>query len=105
MRGLKNITSALEFIDGWLVHYNYLRPHHRLDDRTPAEVAGIDYPYRNWSDIIRKHKPSKPVVIEHQPRDQAKLPTVQVGRPKKRKRQRTKRPSTTTTLMGMRLKG
>jgi putative transposase len=41
MRGLKNIASAQDFIEGWLVHYNYLRPHHSLKDRTPAEVAGI----------------------------------------------------------------
>ncbi len=104
MRGLKNIMSALEFMDGWSVHYNYLRPHHSLDDRTPAEVAGIDFPYKNWADIIRKHKPSKPVIIEHQPRDRAKLPPVQIGRSPKRKRIRTKRPTTSTTLMGVRLK-
>jgi len=83
MRGLKNIESAHDFIDGWLVHYNYLRPHTALDDKTPAEVAGIDYPYQNWADIIRKHKPSKPVIIEHQPRDSIRLERTQIGRPRK----------------------
>jgi len=67
MRGLKNIETAHDFIQGWLVHYNYLRPHTALDDKTPAEMAGIDFPYKNWSDITR-HKLSKPVIIEHQPR-------------------------------------
>ncbi len=104
MRGLKNIASALEFMEGWLVHYNYLRPHHSLKDKTPAEVAGIDFPYKNWADIIRKHKPSKPVVVEHQPRDAYRLEPTQIGRPQKRKRTRTKRPTTSATLMGMRLK-
>ncbi|MFC1949376.1 transposase [Chloroflexota bacterium] len=47
MRGLKNIESANDFISGWLVHYNYIRPHTSLNDRTPAEVAGINYPYKN----------------------------------------------------------
>lgn len=84
MRGLKNFQSAMDFVDGWLVHYNYLRPHSALDDRTPAEMAGIDYPYKNWADIIRKHKPSRPVIIEHQPRDMANLPPIQIGRPRKR---------------------
>ena len=79
MRGLKNMESALDFINGWLVHYNYLRPHTSLDDKTPAEVAGIDYPYDNWADITR-HKPSEPVIIEHQPRGMVKLPVIQVGR-------------------------
>jgi len=86
MRGLKNIESAHDFISGWLVHYNYLRPHTALDDKTPAEVAGIDYPYENWADIIRKHKPSSPIIIEHQPRGMAKLPPIQIGRPRKRLR-------------------
>jgi len=85
MRGLKNIESAHDFIAGWLVHYNYIRPHTALDDRTPAEVAGIDYPYKNWADITR-HKPSKPVIVEHQPRGTMKLPHIQVGRPRKRVR-------------------
>jgi len=104
MRGLKNIQSALDFMDGFYVHYNYLRPHTFLGDKTPAEVAGIDYPYQNWADITRKHKPSKPVIIEHQPRERVKLPTVQVGRPQKRKRYRRKLPTAPTTIMGMRLK-
>jgi len=104
MRGLKNIQSAIDFMDGFFVHYNYLRPHTFLGDKTPAEVAGIDYPYQNWADIIRKHKPSKPVVIEHQPRDKVKLPVIQVGRPRKRKRYRRKLPTTPTTIMGLRVK-
>jgi hypothetical protein len=83
MRGLKNLETAIDFTQGWLVHYNYLRPHESLNDKTPAEVAGIEYPYQNWADIIRKHKPSAPVTIEHQPRDMVKLPHIQVGRPKK----------------------
>ena len=83
MRGLKNIESAIEFTNGWLVHYNYLRPHEALNDKTPAEVAGIDYPYNNWADIIRKHKPSVKITIEHQPRDRVKLPPTQIGRRKK----------------------
>jgi len=83
MRGLKNLESAVEFTQGWLVHYNYLRPHESLNDKTPAEVAGITYPYQNWADIIRKHTPSVKVTIEHQPRDRVKLPRIQVGRPRK----------------------
>ena len=92
MRGLKNYETATDFINGWLVHYNYLRPHTALGDKTPAEVAGVEYPYKNWADIIRKHKPSKPIVIEHQPRGRAKLPPIQIGRPRKRVRITKPRP-------------
>lgn len=68
MRGLKNIESAHDFVQGWLVHYNYLRPHDALNDKTPAGVAGIDYPYNNWFDVISKHEPEGEIIIEHQPR-------------------------------------
>lgn len=105
MRGLKNIESAHDFISGWLVHYNYIRPHTALDDKTPAEVAGIDYPYKNWADITR-HKPSKPIIIEHQPRGTIKLPHIQVGRPRKRVRisKRLRRETPLTMLSSVRLK-
>jgi len=69
MRGLKSIESAVEFTKGWLVHYNFLRPHEALSDKTPAEMAGLSYPYQNWADITRKHKPSVRITIEHQPRN------------------------------------
>ena len=83
MRGLKNLESAIEFTKGWLVNYNFLRPHEVLDDKTPADVARVDYPYKNWADIIRKHKPSVKITVEHQPRGRIKLPPIQVGRPRK----------------------
>ncbi|MFC2005089.1 DDE-type integrase/transposase/recombinase [Chloroflexota bacterium] len=86
MRGLKNLETAIEFTNGWLVHYNYLRPHETLNDRTPAEVAGLAYPHKNWADIIRKHKPSKPISIVHTKRGKTKLPPIQVGRPRISKR-------------------
>jgi len=86
MRGLKNLETAIEFTKGWLVHYNYLRPHEALDDKTPADVAGVDYPYRNWADIIRKYKPKREIKVVHTERGSAKLPPIQVGRPRISKR-------------------
>ena len=66
------------------MNYNYLRPHTALDDKTPAEVAGIVFPYKNWADITR-HKPSKPVVIEHKPRGSLRLEPTHIGRPKRQR--------------------
>jgi hypothetical protein len=54
MRGLHTVESARLFMDGWLVHYNFFRPHMSLKDRTPASVAGIRFPFRNWKDIIEQ---------------------------------------------------
>ncbi len=83
MRGLKNVETAHDFVDGFLAYYNYLRPHESLENKTPAEVSGISYPYKNWDELIRNHKPSKPVVIEHQKRGLPHLPITQIGRPRK----------------------
>jgi len=48
MRGLKEIETARLFTDGWLVHYNFIRPHSAIGDKTPAEKAGIRFEYKNW---------------------------------------------------------
>jgi len=52
MRGLKDIETAKLFTQGWLLYYNYLRPHESLKGKTPAQVSGVKYPYRNWQDIV-----------------------------------------------------
>jgi putative transposase len=57
MRGLKDIKTAKLITEGWLLHYNYLRPHEALNGKTPAQVAGVIYPYRNWQDIVARRKP------------------------------------------------
>jgi len=53
MRGLKGVQSAKLITDGWLVHYNFFRPHEGLGGRTPASAAGVRFPYRNWVDVVR----------------------------------------------------
>jgi transposase-like protein len=96
MRGLKNIETAHEFVAGFLAYYNYLRPHESLENKTPAEVSGIVYPYKNWDDLIRRHKPSTKVTIEHQPRTYVRLtPYIQIGRPPRHMRITEPRPRIT----------
>jgi len=56
MRGLKKPETALLLLDGWLIHYNYFRPHEALDGKTPAEKAGVEYPYKNWLDVVEKSR-------------------------------------------------
>ena len=53
MRGLKKRETAKLIMDGWLIHYNFLRPHESLHNRTPAEAAQIKYKFRNWLDIVK----------------------------------------------------
>ena len=54
MRGLHTIDSARLFMDGWLVHYNFFRPHMSLKDMTPAMAAGIRFPFRHWKDVMQQ---------------------------------------------------
>ena len=60
MRGLKTPESALLFLDGWLAYYNFFRPHESLGNKTPAEKAGLGIPIKNWLDVVKQSKGSKP---------------------------------------------
>ena len=63
MRGLKSIETAIQFVDGYLAYYNYMRPHESLAGRTPAETAGIDYTVKSWADVIRTAQPQIQVLV------------------------------------------
>ena len=52
LRGLKSFITAQLFLEGWLIHYNFFRSHSSLKGRTPAEMAGIKFPFKSWSDIV-----------------------------------------------------
>ena len=52
MRGLKSKVTGERIMGGWLVHYNFFRPHEGLKNITPAEAAGIKFPYKNWREIV-----------------------------------------------------
>ena len=53
-RGFKTLDTAELILDGFLIHYNFFRPHMTLEKKTPAEVAGIKAAYRNWTELVRK---------------------------------------------------
>jgi len=54
MRGLKSKATGKRIMDGWLIHYNFFRPHQTLNNKTPGEIARIDFPFKNWKDVIGK---------------------------------------------------
>jgi transposase-like protein len=56
LRGFKTLDTAELILSGFLVHYNYFRPHMSLANSTPAEVAGIKQPYKTWADFVREDK-------------------------------------------------
>jgi transposase-like protein len=52
MRGLKNKTTARIIMDGWLIHYNFFRPHEALGNKTLGQAAKATFPYDSWKDIV-----------------------------------------------------
>lgn len=50
MRGFKNQDSAREILNGYVVNYNFARPHLALKGKTPAEQAGIEV--KGWKNLI-----------------------------------------------------
>lgn len=54
LRGFKTLDTAELILDGFLINYNFFRPHMTLNNKTPAEVAGIKAPVKNWTELIKK---------------------------------------------------
>lgn len=52
--GFKTPETARLILSGFLIHYNYFRPHLSLHNLTPAEYAGIKAPVSNWTELVRK---------------------------------------------------
>jgi len=51
MRGLKAFESTKQILEGYVVHYNCVRPHQSLGGKTPAQAARMDAP-NNWKTLI-----------------------------------------------------
>ena len=54
LRGFKRPASAQQYLDGWVLDYNYFRPHHALGMATPASKAGVKAPFENWQGVAHK---------------------------------------------------
>jgi putative transposase len=65
MRAQKNRITLRAFIDGWLIEYNFFRPHMGIDNKTPAEAAGIKYDVKSWADVVGYKK--EPIVKKLEP--------------------------------------
>lgn len=52
-RSFRDIDTLIDFTDGWLIFYNYFRPHESLEGKTPAESAHLKYDVKDWADLAR----------------------------------------------------
>ena len=53
MRRLKDFESTKAILEGFAIHYNYVRPHQSLNGKTPAQGARMQAP-NNWKDLIEQ---------------------------------------------------
>jgi transposase-like protein len=51
MRGLKSFESTKSLLEGFTIHYNYVRPHQSLNGKTPAQAARTEAPC-TWKGLI-----------------------------------------------------
>jgi transposase-like protein len=108
MRGMKSLDTARAILDGWLVYYNFFRPHESLNDKTPAEVAKIKFPYQNWLDVVKSQSPLGQVKQKLNIPIREEITAIYEPRPyrkriKPKKRLRRFRSRDQTTLGGIRL--
>jgi len=52
MRGLKTMATARVILNGFVLNYNFLRPHMTLKGKTPAHMAGVETPFRTWIELV-----------------------------------------------------
>jgi len=56
MRGFKSIEGANAIMSGFIVHYNFIRPHMSLNGLTPAQASGINLGLNGgnrWAELIK----------------------------------------------------
>jgi transposase-like protein len=53
MRGLKSFESTKALLEGFTIHYNYVRPHQSLNGKTPAQAARMQAP-STWKGLIEE---------------------------------------------------
>jgi len=53
MRGLKAFESTKAILEGYTVHYNFVREHQSLMGKTPAQAARTNAP-SNWKRLIEE---------------------------------------------------
>lgn len=51
MRGLDNPKTADLMLDGFMLHYNHMKPHMGIGNRYPAQAAGLPIVFENWENL------------------------------------------------------
>lgn len=90
LRGLENQRTAQRYLDGWALTYNLFREHESLGYEPPASVAGMDAPFREWADVVKREgRVSKPRSARAKRSPLRNVIFVPASKPKRKSRSRT----------------
>ena len=90
MKAFRDIETLITFASGFLVYYNYLKPHEALEGKTPAEKAKVRYTTKTWVEVVNAPVAKRAEVSTHiSPR--MKLPKTHISLDRAFKRQRISR--------------
>ena len=53
LRGINDIETAQNLLEGWQLHYNFFREHEGIHNQTPSKAAEINAPFNEWADVVR----------------------------------------------------
>jgi putative transposase len=104
IRAFRDLETLSNFTDGWLVYYNYFKPHQGLNGKTPAEEAGINYDVKNWADLARVPVP-KYVELQSHTIPVVKLPRVRTNLEGALKQHRKPKPKLSKSVLVQQTKG
>ena len=61
LRGLDSRATGQDYLDGWVLSYNLFREHESLGDKTPAEAAKVNSPFKSWEEAVERTGPRRAV--------------------------------------------
>ncbi|MDO8715784.1 MAG: DDE-type integrase/transposase/recombinase [Dehalococcoidales bacterium] len=89
IRAFRDFETLKQFTDGWLVYYNFFKPHQSLNGKTPAEEANVDYAVKSWADLSRLPVAKETEVKSHNAKETI-TPKAKISLATAYKRRRTK---------------
>jgi len=96
MKAFKNIDTLIQFTDGFQAYYNYLKPHHSLKGKTPAEVANVDYDVKNWMDVCHLPVSKQTEIISYEGTEKR---VIRPSKTRRREAYRKRQPNNTSIIM------
>ncbi len=76
MRGFKNQDSAKSILTGYVVNYNFARPHLSLNGKTPAQQAGIEV--KGWKALVENATRKEALEPQSQAQERISIAPLQV---------------------------